>query len=92
MVDSSGSTGICKVEVKTRWEALKDGESFFVPCLDTINARKICMEQGYHVCRNPPIALIGVYKGMHGVLCYRDPRKFTHRLKAKPQTEWQDLI
>lgn len=56
------------------WTSLKDGECFFVPCLDPNSARIFWLELGYEVGKMPPKALIGTHRGLHGVLCFRDTK------------------
>ena len=57
--------------IQAVWEALNDGESFFVPSIDPIRDKILCLELGYIGGKNPPEAQTGVYRGLHGVLCYR---------------------
>ena len=57
---------------KAAWEALKDGESFFVPSLDTETAKKNLLSMGYEPRKNAPVVRSGIYRGMSGVLCYRE--------------------
>jgi len=62
------------------WTTLKDGESFFVPCLDAIAAKNFWLPLGYEVGKTAPVAEIGVYRGMFGVLFYRSA------MKGRPRT------
>ena len=55
------------------WERLKPEECFFVPCLDELEAKKIGLLKGYYSQKNAPVAKVGIYKGMWGVLFYREP-------------------
>ena len=53
------------------WPTLKDGEFFFVPCLDAIKAKNFWLPLGYEAGKNAPVAKIGVFRGMFGVMFYR---------------------
>ena len=55
------------------WERLQPGECFFVPCLDELEAKKIGLARGYYPQKNAPVAKVGIYRGMWGVLFYREP-------------------
>jgi len=55
------------------WGRLKPGECFFVPCLDEIEAKKIGLSKGYYSQKNAPVAIVGILRGMWGVLFYRAP-------------------
>jgi hypothetical protein len=59
------------VSVQDRWEALKDGECFFVVCQDPIGAQKKVVELGYGVRKKAPVAFVGLYRGMLGLMCFR---------------------
>lgn len=78
-------------DIQALWEALDDGESFFVPSLDAHNARKILLSMGYVPRKNAPEAEVGFFRGMWGVLCFRRPRQgWTRRLahqKTDPPTD-----
>ena len=63
--------GIDTKSIEQRWEALNNGESFFVPSIDPIRDRIFCLKLGYVVAKNPPEATVGIYRGVHGVLCFR---------------------
>ena len=69
-----------RMSVEQRWQALRDGEFFFVPSLDAVGDRKKVLSLGYYAGRNPPEVQVGIFKGMHGLLCYR---KRTRGRRAK---------
>ena len=72
-----------KIDAAAAWKALREGESFFVPSLDTETAKKNLLSMGYEPRKNAPIVRSGIYRGMSGVLCYRQPsreRKRTENL------------
>lgn len=60
-----------KVAVRERWEALKDGECFFVVCQDPIGAQKKVVELGYEARKKAPVAFVGLHRGLLGLLCFR---------------------
>jgi hypothetical protein len=72
--------------IRQRWEALNNGESFFVPSLDPHTAKKNLVLEGYVPRKNAPEARVGIFRGMSGVLCYRP--LVSRREKRK--TEMQD--
>jgi len=63
-----------KKGIQALWEALDDGQSFFVPSIDPIRDKISCLKLGYVVGKNPPEAQTGVYRGLHGVMCFRKKR------------------
>lgn len=83
--------------VQAQWEALDDGECFFVPSLDAEGAKKILLSMGYVPRKNAPEAIVGSYRGMWGVFCFRRPRKVMPgpetrrrgRKKTDPPTDYE---
>lgn len=72
-----------KIDAAAAWKTLQEGESFFVPSLDTETAKKNLLSMGYEPRKNAPVVRSGIYRGMSGVLCYRQPsreRKRTENL------------
>lgn len=76
------------------WEALKPWECFFVPCVDELQAKKIGLSRGYHSQKNAPVAVVGIYRGMWGVMFYREgdrrganPLKPPGRVRKRPSDE-----
>lgn len=61
-----------EMAIEAAWERLKPGECFFVPCLDELGAKKIGLSKGYYPRKNAPVAVVGIYRGMWGVLFYRE--------------------
>jgi hypothetical protein len=80
--------------IQAQWEALNDGECFFVPSLDADSAKKILLSMGYVPRKNAPEAAVGFFRGMWGVLCFRRPRQATAtrrvRSKTAPTTDHED--
>ena len=69
------------------WLTLKEGECFFVPCLDEISDGKNWRAMGYVGGKMPPLTKIGVYKGMFGILCFRHAdKRLTHRVASAKRT------
>lgn len=66
------------------WERLKPGECFFVPCVDEITAKKIGLSKGYHSQKNAPVAVVGIYRGMWGVLFFRELDNLSFNPLKKP--------
>lgn len=60
--------------LEATWATLKPGECFFVPCLDELQAKKIGLARGYYPRKNAPVAKVGIYRGMWGVLFFRESR------------------
>jgi hypothetical protein len=71
-----------KQAVEAQWQALDDGECFFVPSLDAEADKKTLLSMGYVPRKNPPEAVVGFFRGMWGVFCYRRPK--TSFVKAEP--------
>ena len=69
--------------VRERWETLEPGNCFFVPALDTLEAEKICRLEGYYPRKNAPVTARGIYRGMTGVLCWREASRGPVRRKKQ---------
>ena len=80
--------------IETAWEALKPGECFFVPCVDELQAKKIGLSKGYHSQKEAPVAVVGIYRGLWGVMFYREggyrrvyPLRPPGRVRMRPSDE-----
>lgn len=60
-----------RMSVEQRWKLLENGQFFFVPSLDAVGDRKKALSLGYVQGKNAPEVKVGIYKGMHGLLCFR---------------------
>jgi hypothetical protein len=77
-----------EIALEKAWKALQPGECFFVPCLDELEAKKIGLLKGYYSQKNAPAAKVGIYRGVWGVLFFREPtNRRTNPLK-KPKRHY----
>jgi hypothetical protein len=79
-----------QISVSARWEALRDGECFFVVCQDPIGAQKKVVELGYEARKKAPVAFVGLHRGMLGLLCFRSSTKtrFIERRLRTVEPDW----
>lgn len=63
--------------IKARWQATRDGQAFFIPCINPEEDIPLILALGYVPGRNPPEAKPGMYRGLWGVLCFRKNGRFS---------------
>jgi hypothetical protein len=74
-------------DVSRAWETVRDGECFFVPLQDTDSGVEKVLSMSYHPRKKPPVAVVGIYRGLWGVLCYRSAAKSAQqRMKQKEKS------
>lgn len=81
LLDTPDPPKVSLHDVSRAWEVVRDGECFFVPLQDTDSGVKKVLEMSYYPRKKPPVAVVGIYRGLWGVLCYRSEVKSAQQKK-----------